>query len=184
MIEYIPKQLTTPPQLIPVVSAWCGLERVIEDIQSRFGLGRELCLEFGVDWGYSTVALSNYFSKVTGVDWFKGDPHAGSREVGTEQLVRSILTAFPQIELIADDYAHFITTCDKQYDLIHVDIIHTYEDTFKCGRWAIDHAPCVIFHDTDSFPGVRQAVEAIAEEVGAVAYNYPKHYGLGIIFRV
>jgi hypothetical protein len=79
------------------------------------------------------------------------------------------------------DYKEWITKDTSQYDLIHVDIVHTFEDTLACGRWAADHAPVVLFHDTESFSEVKRAVAAIAEDTGKTFYNYPHCYGLGIV---
>ena len=70
---------------------------------------------------------------------------------------------------------------DEQYDFAHVDIIHTYEDTYECGLWAVEHSKCCIFHDTESFSEVRKAVRDIAKHTGKTVLNYPYSHGLGII---
>ncbi len=75
METYIPKKFSKPEKMIPVVTAWAGLEEIIEDILDRFDIGRDACIEFGVEFGYSSVVFSNYFKQVTGVDVFIGDEH-------------------------------------------------------------------------------------------------------------
>lgn len=171
-----PEKLSIPRRTVNVPSAWRGLDQIIDPLLTEFGIERESCLDMGVDYGFSTVAFSNYFERVVGVDHFKGDEHAGYRDLYDE--VKRIEVLYPNIELIQSDYRDFIKEHDEHYNLIHVDIIHSYEDTFKAGEWAVKHADMVIFHDTESFPEVRQAVEDLSD---GEWYNYPKHYGLGII---
>ena len=58
-----------------ISSAWKGLERYIPDIITKLKIETNTALEFGVDHGYSSEALSNLFDKVVGVDSFIGDAH-------------------------------------------------------------------------------------------------------------
>jgi hypothetical protein len=67
------------------------------------------------------------------------------------------------------------------YDFIHVDIVHTFADTFACGLWSANHAKCVAFHDTESFPAVKRAVADIARQTGKTFYNFVESNGLGIL---
>jgi hypothetical protein len=164
---------------LDVVSAWTGLEQIIPAIIKDFNLDTKSCLEFGVDYGYSTTKLSNYFDKVTGVDSFEGDEHAGLRNLFLETKNR--LSVFPNITLEKGFYQDFIKGNDSMYDMIHVDIIHTYEHTYECGLWAAQHSKCTIFHDTESFLEVRKAVIDVAKATGKKAHNYTKYNGLGII---
>jgi hypothetical protein len=179
---YKPRHKETPEKILPAeVTAWRGLEQIIKDVIQQSGCGTKKCLEFGVEFGYSTVALSNYFEQVTGVDIFTGDPHAGFHGDIYEQ-VKSSLAAYPNIRLVQSDYKDFIKDNSDQYDLIHVDIIHTYEATYDCGLWAAQHSVCTLFHDTESFPEVKRAVADIARKTGKTFYNYPYHDGLGILY--
>jgi hypothetical protein len=82
---------------------------------------------------------------------------------------------------VRSDYRRWIAQDDTLYDLIHVDIVHTYADTFTCGLWSAQHAPCVLFHDTVSFRAVRRAVSAIAHLTGKRFYNFEESNGLGIL---
>lgn len=170
-----------PPRLIVSESqAWVGLEQILDDIIRFSGIQRRRALEFGVEFGYSTSALANYFDQLTGVDTFQGDEHAG-RYGNLYEKTKANLSGFKNIELVCADYRDFIKRHNERYDLIHVDIVHTYEDTYACGLWSARHSDCTIFHDTQSFHDVKRAVARIAKETGKKFYNYPKCNGLGIV---
>lgn len=178
--EYLPKKEVKPERCIEVSSAWRGIESILIDLVHRFQVPCGTCLEFGVEFGYSTVALSNYFSKVLGIDLFTGDRHT-IHQGDHFEATRKSLEKFPNIELVKADYKDWIEQDTETYDLIHVDIVHTYEDTYKCGLWSANHSKCTIFHDTESFPEVLRAVTDIARETGKRFFNYPKFNGLGIL---
>ena len=155
MILYSPKKVEKPKNILDVPSAWRGLESIIGDILERFDVKRTRALEFGVEYGYSIVALSNFFEKVIGVDTFEGDEHTFDKNVpDLYDLVKPLMP--DNVELIQSRYQDYGDP--GKYDLIHVDIVHTYEDTFDCGDWAMRHSDLVIFHDTESFPEVKRAV--------------------------
>lgn len=179
---YRPEKKETPARVFDVPgSAWKGHEQIIKDIITRSGCGTDKCLEFGVEFGYSTSVFSNYFNQVTGVDIFTGDPHAGYKGDIYEK-VKNDLKPFENITLVRSDYRDFIAGNEDQYDFIHVDIIHTYEATYDCGLWSAKHSACTIFHDTESFPEVKRAVIDIAKQTGKKFYNYPYFDGLGIVY--
>lgn len=178
--NYEPRLFERPSVLIEIKSAWEGHELIIKDIINRFQLNTDVCLEFGVEFGYSSVVFSNYFKKVIGVDTFQGDEHTHHKGDHFEST-KSNLIQYQNIELIKADYKNFIDGNDKRYDLIHVDIVHTYEDTFACGLWSAMHSDCTLFHDTESFPEVKKAVHDIAKKTGKTFYNYKPHFGLGIL---
>lgn len=178
--DYKPHSLNSPAQLLDIPSAWQGHELIIEDLMQRFRLNNNVFLEFGVEFGYSAVAFSNYFKEVIGVDIFMGDVHTLHKGDHYEQTQAS-LQSFPNIKLYKSDYKQWIVTDTQNYDLIHVDIVHSYRDTYDCGYWSAQHSKCTIFHDTESFPEVKRAVRDIARKTGKIFYNYPEHYGLGIV---
>jgi hypothetical protein len=180
IIPYEPKVYTDLPRLHKIVSAWEGLDRILTDIVQGFEVNPEWALEFGVSGGYSTVALANLFEFVVGVDTFTGDPFSGIVN-DHFQSTSQMLSPWPNIRLSQHRYQDWILFDDEHYDLIHVDINHTYEDTFTCGRWAVDHADVVLFHDTQTFPEVKRAVYDIANEAHRSFYNYEKCHGLGIL---
>jgi predicted O-methyltransferase YrrM len=177
---YKPRRKVKPDKMIQVDTAWAGLEMIIEDILNRFEIKRERCIEFGVEFGYSSAVFSNYFTEVTGVDTFEGDVHTTHKGNHFEQT-KNRLSAFQNIQLHKSDYKDWIKTDDSHYDFAHVDIVHKYDETYECGLWAVNHSACTIFHDTESFPAVRKAVIDIAKTAGKKVYNYPKCHGLGII---
>lgn len=179
VLPYIPKHREPPPRVLPVESAWMGIESVLSDLITRFDINTNRCLEFGVEHGYSTAALSCFFDSVTGVDAFQGDKHTFFRDLYDETSDR--LSAFDNIQLIKSDYQHWTATDDSFYDLIHVDIVHTYIDTFTCGLWSAAHSKCVLFHDTESFPAVKRAVIDVARESHKTFYNFRESNGLGIL---
>lgn len=178
--RYIPASRQAPSRGLQTLSAWEGIENILADLIDRFDLGTERCLEFGVEYGFSTVALSSYFRQVTGVDTFTGDEHTSSKEDIYEQTCER-LAGYDNIRLIRSDYRDYIATDDTFYDLIHVDIVHTYADTLACGLWAARHSRCAIFHDTQSFPAVKQAIRTIARTTGKATYNFEESNGLGIV---
>lgn len=180
-INYVPKKFEVPGRLIQSQSqAWVGLEGIISDIIRFAGIETHSALEFGVEFGYSTAVWANYFTHVTGVDIFTGDDHAGFHGDIMEET-RSNLRIFDNIKLLRADYRDFIRSTDETFDLIHVDIIHTYEDTFRCGLWSAQHSRCTLFHDTQSFPDVKRAVADVARKTNRRFYNYRKFNGLGIL---
>jgi predicted O-methyltransferase YrrM len=182
MIPYVPKFYVTLLKVADVGTAWNGIESILYDIVARFSIPQKKCLEFGVQWGYSTSALANVFEKVIGVDTFTGDEHAGFLEDHFKETSHR-LKEWPNIELVQARYQDFIVFDDEQYDLIHVDIIHTYIDTYVAGRWALHHSPVVIFHDTIAFPDVMTAVQDLACDFKRKFYNYDQCHGLGILVK-
>ncbi len=182
-INYVPKTIRVPERLVTSRShAWFGLEKVIWDIIEFSKIETDKALEFGVEYGYSSAVFANYFKKVTGVDIFTGDPHAGYNENLYELAVEN-LKGFKNIDLIKADYKDFIKSNDDSFDLVHVDIIHAYEDTYACGLWGAEHSDCTLFHDTQSFPDVKRAVSDIAKKTKRKFYNYRKCNGLGILIK-
>lgn len=180
ILPYVPQRREAPPRVLAPATAWEGIESILGDLIQRFQVGTHRCLEFGVEYGYSTVALSGFFDSVTGVDTFCGDIHTENKSDIFAQTSQR-LSAFDNIRLVRSDYREWITKDESFYDLIHVDIVHTYADTFDCGLWSAQHASCVLFHDTLSFPAVKRAVVDIARDTGKKFYNFEESYGLGIL---
>lgn len=181
MIEYIPTSLKYP-KVIDVPSAWKGIDNILEEMLEKFSIGRNTALEFGVEFGFSTSALANYFETVIGVDTFEGDDMSGKDRDFHQQAIEN-LKEFKNISLIRADYKDFIKANDSEhYNLIHVDISHDYESTYDCGIWSARHSDMTIFHDTESFAwDVVPAIERIASETGKTFYNFKGSSGLGIL---
>jgi predicted O-methyltransferase YrrM len=182
IIPYHPKFYVGLPKLANVGTAWNGVDRILYDIVNRFHIPQKKCLEFGVQFGYSTSALANVFEEVTGVDTFCGDVHAGFVNDHFKET-RDRLKEWPNIQLAQVRYQEWIKFDEGHYDLIHVDIVHTYEDTYKCGHWSLGRAPVVIFHDTIAFPDVMAAVTDLAGDMERKFYNYAECHGLGILVK-
>ncbi|MFC3811765.1 class I SAM-dependent methyltransferase [Lacihabitans lacunae] len=180
MLIYEPVSKKRPEKMINIFSAWRGLEIIIEDILVQFNIGRESCIEFGVEFGYSTVVLSNFFDKIIGIDTFEGDKHTFYRG-GHFDKTKARLSIYENITLIKSDYQNWIPNDTNHYDFAHVDIVHDYKETYECGLWAAQNSDCAIFHDTESFPEVKRAVIDIANATGYRMFNYPFHFGLGIL---
>ena len=191
MIPYIPESLNSP-RVINVKSAWETLPGVIADILDRFNIRRQKALEFGVELGYSTSALANYFDHVIGVDpfdWVFGDGQDRSAEA-----VAAGLKDFPNIVLykeLSDSYIK--RNMEERYDLINIDIgyeTHCYNTTFPSAEWAVQHSDCVLFHDIFSFPEINQVCEELSDKYGFDYYGYSEPMGpagvicgLGILIK-
>jgi hypothetical protein len=178
--RYVPRSRKAPARELQVVSAWAGIQNILSELIERFHIQTDCCLEFGVEFGFSTVALSSYFGSVIGVDTFQGDKHTVNKQNIYEDTV-SRLSRYTNIKLVRSDYRDFIQREHGSFGLIHVDIVHTFADTFACGLWSAHHSQCTIFHDTESFPQVKQAVAEIARATGKQFYNFEESNGLGIL---
>lgn len=176
MIEYIPSKFDNP-KVINVISAWRGIPSILQDLIQKFNLKTDLALEFGVETGYSTTALAYYFKHVIGVDPFYDKPGF------TFADVQLSLSAWLNIELHKSKFEQYILKENRYFDLIHIDIIHEYKPTYDCGDWSLQHSNCVIFHDTQSFPAVMNAVQDLASKYSLAFYNFPHCNGLGILWR-
>lgn len=181
-IEYIPENRYNPKLATQKPSAWGDIPSILEDIIKRFNINCDKAIEFGVEWGYSTSALSNYFTNVIGVDTFEGDQHAGFKGDIFEET-KQYLSEFDNIKLVKSSYQNYIIDNNDTFNLAHVDIVHTYEETFKCGEWCVNHSDIVIFHDTESFDDVKRACQDLSIKYNLDFYNYKGSYGLGILVR-
>ena len=180
VIKYNPEYRELPVLAQQQPSAWGNIPTILKDIINRFNLKTNKAIEFGVEFGYSTSALANYFDEVVGVDIFTGDEHAGFKG-DIYEITKSNLKFFNGVKLVKQSYQDYIKNNDETYDFAHVDIVHTYEDTYACGEWCINHADVVIFHDTLSFPDVYKACLDLATNYNLEFYNYEESYGLGIL---
>jgi len=178
-INYIPV-IRENPNHINISSSWGNIPTIIKDIIVRFNVNTKCALEFGVEYGYSTSALACYFDKVIGVDTFVGDVHSGQKSNHLEQTKTNLIN-YPNIELIQSDCENFIQNDDRRCDLIHIDIVHTYNETFECGDWSVRHADVVIFHDTISFPEINRVCQDLSKKYDLAWFNYSESYGLGIL---
>ncbi len=70
MTNYEPILRENPKCFTGMASAWGDIPTILKDIITRFNLKTDKALEFGVEYGYSTTAIANYFDEVIGVDNF------------------------------------------------------------------------------------------------------------------
>jgi len=180
-VEFIPNCRDFPRLAEqPHPSAWGNIPTILKDIIERFEVDTTNALEFGVEYGYSTSALANYFTNVIGVDTFTGDIHSTLKDEHLEQT-KGYLESYKNINLIKSDYKDFIKDNSDYYGLTHIDIVHDFEHTYECGEWAVQHSKVTIFHDTESFSEVKRACQELANNFELEFYNYKESYGLGIL---
>lgn len=180
-IEFIPKNRDFPKLAEqPHPSAWGNIPTILKDVIERFDIDTTSALEFGVEYGYSTSAISNYFTNVIGVDTFTGDIHSSIKDEHLEQT-KGYLESYKNIELVKSDYKDFIKDNTDNYGLTHIDIIHDFEHTYECGAWAVQHSRVTVFHDTESFPEVKRACQELSYNYDLEFYNYKESHGLGIL---
>lgn len=182
-IMNIHKEIWNYEKLPNVGGAWEGLEYYIPSIIRNLNIQPTSFLEFGVDTGYSSWALSKLFKKGTGVDGFLGDPHIGHSQ--GEDFYQQVLKRFENtnVTIIRSLFEDYIKNDTNRYDLIHIDIVHLYEPTYKCAEWSLDHSNVVILHDTCSFPAINDVCIDLAKAKNISYYNIPEHHGLGILYR-
>lgn len=185
-IEYIPR-VYSEPVLHKTGSAWGEIPLIIKDIIDRFGVKGGRAIDFGTATGYSASAFANYFKNVITIDTFGGDDGSLDEDDpinGYDAVCRDLKEGgFDNIEVVKSRFEDWIEDRDERYDMIHIDIIHTYAPTFECGEWAVNHCDCVVFHDTIAFPPVMQAVSDLATKYDMEFYNYPLFWGLGILIK-
>ena len=172
-----------PYKLSDYISAWKGLENYILPIINNFGIKTDTMLEFGVDYGYSTDVFSKVFKKVIGVDSFVSDPCLGHDQ--GDIFYNNIKEQFKgsNIELCRSSYQDFIKDNNNRYDLIHIDIIHTYKETYECAEWAIMHSNVVLLHDTYSFPEMHRVCRDLSLKYKWGFINIKECHGLGVLYK-
>jgi hypothetical protein len=182
MIPYNPEKKDVRLNLADVPSAWKGIETIIPSIMKDFNIQGNKALEFGVDYGYSTSVLANYFTAVTGVDVFTSGQH-GHRGDGFFDWVSNTLKPYPNITLIKQDYKDYIKHDIDRYDMIHIDIIHEFTPTYECAEWSLEHSNVVILHDTESYTEVRDACKKLEEESKCIFHNVSEFHGVGVLIK-
>jgi len=179
---FTPSRIAWPRLMTLRATTWGHIPMIIADIIDRFGVPTQSALEFGTGYGYSTSALANYFEEVTGVDTFLGDLHSGYKD-DHHAMTSDDLSPWPNISLVQSSFQEYICVSDRRHGLIHIDIEHTYRDTYDCGEWSVGRSDVVIFHDTETFPEVRRACSDLADRHSLEFHNYPHCCGLGILVR-
>ena len=169
--------------LLQVPSGWRGLEEFMKSIIHNLNINPELALEFGVDSGYSLKVLSQLFNKTIGVDPFIGDKHIGHSQ--GDEFYKNVLKKFEEdkVEIVRKDFKTFANNNNNKYDLIHIDIVHFYNETFECADWSAQHSNVVLLHDTMTFPEMARVCRDISAKHKFEFYNIPYHNGLGVLYK-
>lgn len=171
-------------QRLDVSSAWKGLENYIPSIIENYKINTNRALEFGVDLGYSTHILSQIFNEVIGVDSFIGDNHIIHQQ--GDEFYEKVSKTFENtnVKLIRKKYEEFIKDNNEKYDLIHIDIVHYYKETYECAEWSLHHSDVVILHDTQSFLDVKNVCLDLQKKYNINFHNIIEHHGLGILSKI
>jgi hypothetical protein len=171
-------ELAFPPNPFDRPSAWVGLEtkyQTLCEIQDPKVIRR--IVDIGVDYGFSTFHLARDFphAEVVGVSDFQ-------LHLDSESWVRSHLHLFPNLKILQGDSAQVGLTFGHPVDLIHIDGDHSYEGVkadFEGWTPWLRPGGCVLFHDTEAFPGVRQ----FFDELSGRKKEIKEHFGLGCWFK-
>ncbi|MDQ2067261.1 glycosyltransferase [Xinfangfangia sp. CPCC 101601] len=153
-----------------------------------------LVVELGVHQGDSLLSIAaalQHFGqagKVTGIDTWEGDDHAGSYDGNAVfQGVQARAAALaPRVTLLRATFDKALPTfADGSVDLLHIDGLHTYDAVrhdFESWRPKLSPRSVVMLHDTavrsDDF-GVYRLWEEIAH-LGP-SYNFSFGNGLGVL---
>lgn len=184
MIKYVPKNRVPLERPLNTGSAWRGIESIIPSLIQDFNIDTARAIEFGIEAGYSLTALAHYFQEVIGVDTFAGDIYTHLHDpVETFKIVENNMKDWANVKLVVSDYRDYIKRDDSHYGLAHVDIVHSYDETYECGEWAVNHADVAIFHDTLSFHEVYNAVHNLSVKYDRDFYSFDESFGLGILVR-
>lgn len=151
-------QQTTKDWIEDVTSAWKGHRNFAEWLVDL--INPHVIVELGVDYGYSTYVFGQALQKnkkekkiegrITGVDLFLGDVHAGERntlDFVKDNIQKHDLT---QIDIVVSDFAEYATQWKQPIDILHIDGLHTLEavtEDFK--NWApfVRMNGVILFHD-------------------------------------
>lgn len=165
--------------LEPISSAWCGHQSFA--IWLTEFLKPKVTVDLGVDYGYSSFALSyNNPNEVYGVDSFEGDDHAGIRN--TYEFANHIKTTygFNNLTFIKGYFDDVASKWNKPVDLLHIDGFHTYDavkhDYETWSKFLTDDS-VILFHDTTSY---KDDVGRFFNELPLYKLNFLHSAGLGV----
>jgi Methyltransferase domain len=170
-------------------SAWVGHEQFMDWL---IGTKRPMkFVELGVHSGWSFFAACNAVKRFKtqthciGVDTFKGDDQTGfySENIwhGVSTIQKTHFSGFSELWRMTFDEA-----ADKveggTVDLLHIDGRHTYEDVkhdFETWEPKLFPGATVLFHDTQSYDGVKQFWNEIKTRYPHFEFEHA--YGLGVL---
>lgn len=169
-------------------SAWIGHEQFMHWL---VGVRRpQRFVELGVHSGWSFFAACNAARRFRlkthciGIDTFKGDDHTGLYEEDVFKGVSAIQQMhFPDAELwrmTFDEAAEKVAP--TSVDILHIDGRHTYEDVkhdFETWEGKLFPGATVLFHDTQSFEGVKAFWNEI--KLRYPHFEFDHSHGLGVL---
>lgn len=161
-------------------SAWKGHRAFAEWLVTR--LQPKTVVELGFDYGYSAFCFANPdIGTVYGIDTFEGDIHTGYHS-DAYSVVSTVIKEnnYTNIQIIKDRFENVASTWSLPIDILHIDGLHTYEDTLKnYNDWKhyLHSDSVVLMHDTTSFPDVRRVFEEI--QLNKLSFHYSA--GLGVL---
>lgn len=166
-----------------ISSAWKGHENFAVKLVKH--IRPKTIVELGVDLGFSSIALAiPNIGKVYGIDWFKGDAHAGYKENPYERALAEIeKIGLNNVELIVADFTELAKTWDKPIDILHIDGFHEYEAVKRdWNNWVgfVKDTGVIIFHDTESFP---DDVGRFFNEIQLPKFKFTHSHGLGVVAK-
>lgn len=133
-------------------------------------------LEIGVRNGVSTSAL------LSGVEEHGG--HLWSVDINDCSIFTHPQWTFIHADSIKDKEL-ILKAIPSQLDLLFIDGDHTYDGALSDLRTYGPLAKQILVHDVEcplTFPGVRKALEAYAQQINRACCIFPESYGLGVIY--
>lgn len=155
MIEYLNKIKKYP-------TAWIGHgEFAIKLVET---LNPTIIVDLGVDYGFSTFCFAYpQIGNVYGIDWFRGDIHAGHRN--TYELVLDLYNelksefGLSNIKFIKGDFNEIVKIWSTPIDILHIDGLHTYDavknDYENWSKFCKEES-IILFHDVEEFEDVNR----------------------------
>lgn len=141
-----------------ITSAWKGHRKFAEWLVNH--INPETIVELGVDYGYSTYVFGQALQKnkdkkgidgrITGIDLFLGDVHAGERNTYDFVLNKIKAHKLTQIDIVTSDFADYSKKWTKPIDILHIDGLHTLEavkEDFKNWAPSVKTDGIILFHD-------------------------------------
>jgi hypothetical protein len=165
---------------IPLTDAWKGHFDFARWSVNR--LQPTTTVDLGVDLGFSTFSFAiDEIGTVYGVDWFKGDAHAGFRDSYDFVMQVKNVYEFDNVEIIKSDFNDLAKTWDKSIDILHIDGYHTYDavkNDYETWSPFVREGGLIMMHDTHSFP---DDVGRFFNEIDLPKLNFSHSHGLGVV---
>lgn len=167
-------------------SAWKGHGLFAMSLVETFK--PSIIVDLGVDYGFSTFCFAYpKIGNVYGIDWFKGDNHAGHRDTlnDVDTLYQDVIKLYgvSNIEFIKSDFADAAKTWDKNIDILHIDGFHSYDavrSDYENWIGFCKEESIILFHDVESFP---ETVGVFFNELNGYKLIHAGSAGLGIFTK-